>query len=188
MLVVNLIGVPCSGKSTSAAYIFSKLKMKGLKCELVTEIAKDMIYEGRLRRLHNQLIVAGEQYDRLDRLRDKVDITITDAPLILQPIYYKRNNCPHPSYFKDIIFEYYKTFDNINYFLKQPYTFDSTGRVTTSEDSDDIHDAIYNMLVGLDIPFGIYSTDINDLDEMCREVEYYSNKGRFDDSCWNRFR
>ena len=43
MLVVNLFGVPGAGKSTGAAYVFSKLKMKGINAELVTEFAKDIV-------------------------------------------------------------------------------------------------------------------------------------------------
>lgn len=46
MLVVNLYGAPCAGKSTAAAYIFSRLKMAGVNCELITEFAKDMVYDG----------------------------------------------------------------------------------------------------------------------------------------------
>lgn len=43
MLVVNVFGVPGAGKSTGAAYIFSKLKMNGINAELITEFAKDKI-------------------------------------------------------------------------------------------------------------------------------------------------
>ena len=44
-MVVNLFGVPGAGKSTGAAYIFSRLKMEGVNCELVTEFAKDKVWE-----------------------------------------------------------------------------------------------------------------------------------------------
>lgn len=43
MLVVNMFGAPGAGKSTGAAYIFSKLKMAGVNAELVTEFAKDKV-------------------------------------------------------------------------------------------------------------------------------------------------
>ena len=45
MILVNLYGAPGSGKSTGAAYIFSKLKMAGVDAELVTEFAKDKLWE-----------------------------------------------------------------------------------------------------------------------------------------------
>ena len=44
-LVVNLFGVPGAGKSTGAAYIFSKLKLVGINAELITEFAKDKVWE-----------------------------------------------------------------------------------------------------------------------------------------------
>lgn len=45
-LIVNLYGGPGTGKSTGAAYIFSKLKMDGIDAEYVTEFAKDKVWEG----------------------------------------------------------------------------------------------------------------------------------------------
>lgn len=44
-IIVNLCGSPGVGKSTGAAYIFSQLKMRGINCELVTEFAKDKVWE-----------------------------------------------------------------------------------------------------------------------------------------------
>ena len=43
--IVNLFGAPGAGKSTGAAYIFSKLKLAGVNAELVTEFAKDKVWE-----------------------------------------------------------------------------------------------------------------------------------------------
>lgn len=45
MIVVNLFGAPGAGKSTGAARIFSNLKMAGINAELVTEFAKDKVWE-----------------------------------------------------------------------------------------------------------------------------------------------
>lgn len=45
-IVVNLFGAPGAGKSTGAAYIFALLKMAGVEAELVTEFAKDKVWEG----------------------------------------------------------------------------------------------------------------------------------------------
>lgn len=45
MIVVNLFGAPGVGKSTGAARIFSNLKMAGINAELITEFAKDKVWE-----------------------------------------------------------------------------------------------------------------------------------------------
>ena len=59
MIVVDVYGSPSSGKSTCAAYVFSKLKMHGIKCEFVTEVAKDIVWDGSLKMLSNQAYVFG---------------------------------------------------------------------------------------------------------------------------------
>ena len=50
-IVVNLFGVPSAGKSTGAAYIFSRLKMEGINAELITEFAKDKVWENILHKI-----------------------------------------------------------------------------------------------------------------------------------------
>ena len=54
MILVNLYGAPGAGKSSGAAYIFSKLKMAGVNAELVTEFAKDKVYEHSKKVFENQ--------------------------------------------------------------------------------------------------------------------------------------
>ena len=61
MLVVNLFGAPGAGKSTGAAYIFSKLKMAGINAELVTEFAKDKVWEESKAVFQNQAYIFGRQ-------------------------------------------------------------------------------------------------------------------------------
>lgn len=56
MLIINLFGAPGAGKSTGAAYIFSKLKMLGVNAELVTEFAKDKVWENNTEVLSNQIM------------------------------------------------------------------------------------------------------------------------------------
>ena len=87
MLVVNLFGPPGAGKSTGAAYVFSKLKLAGVNAELVTEFAKDKVWEDNKLALANQAYLFGEQYYRLTRLGGKVDVAVTDSPLLLSNFY-----------------------------------------------------------------------------------------------------
>ncbi len=47
--VINLWAGPGAGKSTTAAGLFNLMKIRGYNVELVTEFAKEMVYEGRLR-------------------------------------------------------------------------------------------------------------------------------------------
>ena len=60
MIIVNLFGVPGAGKSTGAAYIFSKLKMRGIEAELITEFAKDKVCENSEKVFQNQAYIFGQ--------------------------------------------------------------------------------------------------------------------------------
>ncbi|TYO65512.1 hypothetical protein FXV83_16395 [Bradyrhizobium hipponense] len=59
-LVINLIGGPGSGKSTTAAGLFFLMKLAGLKAELVVEYAKELSYDENWSTLKNQLHVLAE--------------------------------------------------------------------------------------------------------------------------------
>ena len=112
-LVVNLFGVPCAGKSTGAAYIFYKLKTLGLNVELVTEFAKDKVWEQNDEALKNQAYIFGQQAFRLSRCVDKVDVIITDSPLPLSIIYNKDKRLTEN--FNKSVMDVFNSYENINY-------------------------------------------------------------------------
>lgn len=57
------------------------------KSEYVSEYAKDLVWSGSTQKLNDRLKVFAEQNHRLYRLKDKVDVVITDSPLLLSVIY-----------------------------------------------------------------------------------------------------
>ena len=87
MILINLFGAPGAGKSSGAAYIFSKLKMNGINTELVTEFAKDKVWENNNEVFKNQAYIFGKQYFKISRVADKVDVIVTDSPLLLSAFY-----------------------------------------------------------------------------------------------------
>ena len=93
-LIVNLYGGPGTGKSTGAAYIFAKLKMDGIDAEYVTEFAKDKVWEGSQEAFKCQFYITGKQAFRISRCYGKVDVIITDSPIMLGQIYAERNSQP----------------------------------------------------------------------------------------------
>jgi adenylate kinase family enzyme len=129
-LVVNIYGGPGSGKSTTAAGVFSMLKLHDVDCELVTEFAKDLVWEERHKTFENQRLIFGEQYNRLWRLVGKVDVVITDCPLILnivyKPIQYKNNFC------NDVL-DAINEFVNLNIILKRVKKFNPNGRIQNED-------------------------------------------------------
>ena len=124
-LVVNLFAGPGTGKSTSMAHIFAELKWHGIDCEMITEYAKDKVWEGSEHVLENQYYVSGKQYFKLKRIQGKVDVVITDSPILVGLIY----GVKEPEEFGDLIHKYHHQFNNLNIFLNRTKPYNPNGRV-----------------------------------------------------------
>lgn len=140
--VINLFGGPGSGKSTIAAGLFYKLKIRGINCELCTEYAKDMVWEESYHTLDDQIYVFGKQHHRLWRVKDKVDVIICDSPLILSCYYSKTESL----YFEKFIVEQFNKFNNVNYFINRSNSYSEVGRMQTIDEARGIDQEIMNIL------------------------------------------
>lgn len=139
-IVINLFGAPGSGKSTAAAYVFSKLKMHGISCELITEYAKDKTWEGNQTALTCQEYVFGKQSYRMARCADKVDVIITDSPLPLGLLY---NTDPAlDENFTKVVLNVFNKYDNINYLIKRVVPYEQTGRNQDESESDELYERL----------------------------------------------
>lgn len=141
-LVINLIGGPGSGKSTIAAGLFYKLKCKGYLCEYVSEYAKDKVWEESFKTLDDQVYVFGKQFHRLFRVKDKVDIIITDSPLPLSVIYDKGES----EHFYNLVIEQYNTFNNLMVFVEREVPYEDVGRMQNEDEAKVIDTNIKSML------------------------------------------
>ena len=108
MKVINVIAGPGAGKSTLAAGLYYTAKCKGLHVELVTEVAKDLVWEGREQALRNQAYVFGRQVQRVDRL-NHLDVVITDSPFLLSAIYSPKD---YPKAWEEVVVQIWKQYDN----------------------------------------------------------------------------
>lgn len=136
MILVNLFGAPGAGKSTGAAYIFSQLKMRGINAELVTEFAKDKVWEGGKAVFENQAYIFGKQYFRISRCADQVDVIVTDSPLLLSILY--NNDEDLGGTFDAVVRRVAKKYNSKNYYLKRVKDYNPSGRFQTEEESDEI--------------------------------------------------
>lgn len=142
--IINLIGQPGAGKSTLAATVFAKLKMLGVNCELVTEFAKDKTWEQNTTALSNQIYVFAKQYYRMDRCCGKVDVLITDSPLIMSPMYNKDMDIDKP--LKELVSAINDKYHNLYYYVKRVKKYNPIGRSQTEDESDEIGMKLKQML------------------------------------------
>lgn len=150
-IVVNLFGGPGVGKSSGAAYIFSQLKMANINCELITEAAKDYTWEGNQTALSCQEYVFGEQSYRMYRCRSKVDVIITDSPLLLS--YFYNRNPVLDEHFETVVKNVFNSYTNLNYFIVRDKPYNPIGRNQTEEESKEIDKSIIKALNDSHIPF-----------------------------------
>lgn len=134
-LVVNLFGGPGTGKSTTAAGVFSELKQRGFNAELVTEYAKDRVWDKHFAALDNQIYIFGKQYHRIHRLLGQVEVIVTDAPLLLS-LYYGDKNTPES--FKQLVRDIHGRLINMNVFLNRKKEYNPVGRMQTEEQARDV--------------------------------------------------
>lgn len=143
--VINLFAGPGAGKSTTAASLFSMMKSKGYKVELVTEVAKDFTYMHYKKGLRNQLLVLGLQDDRLRRLVGEVDVVITDSPLALGLAYLHKEYSRAPV--EEAIWWAFERYSNFNFFIHRVKAYQKYGRSQTEQEAAALDEAIYDIFL-----------------------------------------
>lgn len=139
--VFNLLGGPGTGKSTTAAMLFARLKLAGFVAELVTEKAKDLTWEKHPSALRCAPYVFGNQLWRMERLRGQVEVIVTDSPLILSNIYAEDESAA----FHQLVREKHASFRRADVFLKRVKPYQPIGRNQTQAEAEAIDRLINTM-------------------------------------------
>lgn len=147
-LVVNLLGGPGVGKSTTAAAVFAELKKAGMECELVTEFAKDLIWEERSETFKDELYIFAKQAHRLFRVNGKVDVIITDRPLILTCYYAQKDK-----ELSALCLQRFNSYNNLNFFLNRVVKYNPVGRNESEEEAKRVDMETKKFLNDHNIPF-----------------------------------
>jgi RecA/RadA recombinase len=160
---INIFGGPGSGKSTSAARLFAAMKMKRMNVELVTEVAKDFVWEERDKTLSIQPYITIKQFRNLIRLDGKVDYVITDAPLLLGILYARKYTSYLPKSYELFVSDLHHMFlqPSLNVMIERKYDYDVNGRNQTESEAKaldgdligilDEHDVEYAFVMGDDL-------------------------------------
>jgi len=152
-LVVNLFGGPGSGKSTTAAAVFSDLKRKGVEVELASEFAKDLTWEGRHQTLTFQPYVTVKQMFRIHRLIGQVDVVVTDSPILLA-LAYGGQGYPVAS-FERFVLDQHHMWRSLNFLIRRHPNKDyhSAGRNQTADEAEALDSRIRGLLDGQEVPY-----------------------------------
>lgn len=165
-VVINLWGGPGCGKSTTMAKIFSELKIKGYNVEMVSEFAKDLVYENRMDTMKDELYIFAKQNHRLFRVKDKVDIIVTDRPLPLTCVYdkvYGKND----KNLHTLVRRTFKEYDNINILLGfNENNYKKEGRLQTKEEALNLHHKIAEELELYGDTLSVYT-----MENIIKEIE-----------------
>lgn len=141
-LVVNMLAGPGAGKSTIAAGLFAALKLRNVNVELVTEYAKDRVWEEAFRTLDNQIYMFGKQHHRIWRILGKVDVIVTDSPMMLS-LHYGKNLS---SSFRQLVLEEHLKARSLNVYLERQKPYTPIGRVQTEDQARNIDKDIIEVL------------------------------------------
>lgn len=158
--VVNLFGGPGIGKSTTSALLFGELKMRGYNTELVREYVKDWAWENKKVGKFDQLYITGKQAKKESSLYGKVDLIVTDSPIILSAFYeelYTNNQIVRPSILKFLELAKANGVTHHNFFLTREKLYNPKGRYETEEQARNIDITLQAFLNDLNIPFEIVS-------------------------------
>jgi predicted ATPase len=139
MILIDLYGGPGAGKTTLSYYLVYRLKMAGIRTELVGEAAREHhIYNsapGNIAPplLDNQILLAGQQFERIFRLqRHDFEVAVNDSPLI-QGMLYCEGQIYHDNLKKTIrsVEGYFETYKVMIY--PRPGSYDPESRVQRTE-------------------------------------------------------
>ena len=141
-LIVSFFGGPGLGKSTTMAGVFSGLKLRDVNCEMAPEYAKGKVWEQSHGILNNQIYLFAKQHHSIERIHGKVDVIITDSPLLLALIY---DNTGLPE-FKNLVLAVNNKYRTMNFFLKRHKKYNPSGRLQNESEAKELDKKIKTMM------------------------------------------
>ena len=137
MKVVNCFAGAGAGKTTVALLTAGAMKQAGADCEYVDEWHKMSVWLNHGNVLEHPEMMLANQHQKQWALEGKVDIIISDCPLLLFAPYARKfiPNYPHDE-FEELSMRINDKYENYNIWInRDPTIFKQHGRVQTLEQS-----------------------------------------------------
>jgi len=166
-IVVNLFAGPGAGKSTGACSVYSAVKMNGIDCEYVSEFAKDKVWEHNDAVMKCQFYISGKQAFKISRVYGKVDVIITDSPILLGAFYGEKTS----EKLKEAIVEEYSKYNNLNIFIERCKEYNPNGRMQTKEEALEIDKKIKEMLDKYKIDYTTVRGDLSGYVDIVKMID-----------------
>ena len=169
MRVINFFAGPGVGKSTTSAGLFYFMKLSRMNVEIVTEFAKDLVWEERHLCLNDQISIFAQQNRKLERLRNKVDYAISDSPLLLGLTYAK----DLPNYYQNLdalAIEVFNSYNNLNFFIERVKPYSTVGRIQDEAGAKKKDEEVKKFLLDNQIPFDTIPGNGNAVETILKKI------------------
>jgi len=147
-----------------ASHVFAHLKDRGEVCELASEFVKELVWRGEEVE-SRQFYVAAAQWDRIHNLLDKVEVIVTDSPLLQQLLYTDQETL------KALLIEEHNKLNNLNIVLTRSKPFVQTGRLHSEEEARALDVKALQILRRLGVPFTFAATDTHGVEAILTAIE-----------------
>lgn len=151
MKIINLFGGPGVGKTTVAMEVFTALNRQQHKVEYVDEYAKGLTWDKSFKVMENQRLIFANQHQQFYRLRDTIEIVVTDAPLF-NSIVYSGKSDKNKTFHADVFHEF-NEYKNLNFFLRRETEYKEHGRSQKLEDAIKVDLEVIRCLEWFKVPY-----------------------------------
>lgn len=170
-IAINFFGGPGAGKSSMAAGVFSNLKSMNYDVELVTEFAKDKVWEEAYKVFEYQFFVCANQAYKMFVVSQHVKMVITDSPIIMGCAYNKGDNM-----LDAILKREYDKYNNINILLKRVKEYNTKGRYQTERQAKQKDTQIKEILKKNKIEYKEYDGNYDSIPSVVNYILYCVNR------------
>lgn len=175
-LIINVLGGPGVGKTTIASDLFVRFKRKELDVEIVSEFAKELVWEKRNEAFDDRLYMHAEQNHRLMMMNGNLDYIITDSPLILTSVYNHfyledKHTKEYNKMIDDVTLQTFNSYNNITFLIERETGYDTNGRRESLDEAKAIDERIIKYLEDNNIQY----IKIKDRENAADEIIKYLN-------------